>query len=113
VAIAVLDLLQRQLKFVGIGNIAAHFFANGERRQIMSHNGIVGNNMRNVQEFSLEWEPGAMLVMHSDGLLSHWDITQYPGLEHRHPALIAAILYRDFSRKRDDISVVVLKQSAA
>jgi anti-sigma regulatory factor (Ser/Thr protein kinase) len=111
VAIAVVDLIQRQLKFVGIGNIAAHLFADGTRRQIMSHNGIVGNNMRKVQEFVLEWTTDAMLVLHSDGLVSHWDIGQYPGLEHRHPALIAAILYRDFSRKRDDITVVVIQQA--
>lgn len=111
VAIVIVDAMQKQLKFVGIGNIAAHLFADGARRQIMSHNGIVGNNMRNVQEFLLEWTSDAMLVMHSDGLLSNWDIAQYPGLEHRHPALIAAILYRDFSRKRDDITVVVTQQN--
>ena len=31
----------------------------------------------------------------------------YPGLAVRQPALVAAVLYRDFSRGRDDVTVVV------
>jgi serine phosphatase RsbU (regulator of sigma subunit) len=111
VAVAELDLARNRLSFAGIGNIAAHYFSEGRRRQIMSHNGIVGNNMRRVQEFSFDWTADAMLILHSDGLLTQWDIAPYEGLEHRHPALIAAILIRDFSRKRDDVTVVVLQRS--
>jgi hypothetical protein len=31
----------------------------------------------------------------------------------RHPAIIAAVLFRDFSRGRDDATVVVVKLPAA
>jgi hypothetical protein len=50
------------------------------------------------------------MVMFSDGLASHWSLDDYPGLRQRHPTLIAAVLYRDFSRRRDDVTVVVARQ---
>jgi hypothetical protein len=50
--------------------------------------------------------------MHSDGLTSHWSLDAYPGLRLRHPALVAAVLYRDYQRGRDDVTVVVGKAAA-
>jgi hypothetical protein len=47
--------------------------------------------------------------MHSDGLQTKWDLSSYAGLLSRHPALIGGMLLRDFRRKRDDASVLVLK----
>ena len=46
--------------------------------------------------------------MHSDGLQTSWDLDRYPGIHRRDPALIAALLYRDFERGRDDVTVVVV-----
>jgi hypothetical protein len=48
--------------------------------------------------------------MHSDGLATQWDLDQYPGLAARRPSLIAGVLYRDFARGRDDVTVVVAKK---
>jgi len=36
----------------------------------------------------------------------------YPGLQHRHPALVVAVLHRDFDRGRDDVCVVALRAGA-
>lgn len=109
VAVAQIDMHEDALRFAGVGNIAVHLFNGKERRQLVSHNGIVGSNMRKLQEFREPWRAGAMLVMHSDGLGSRWNLDQYPGLAACHPALIAAVLYRDFSRRRDDITVLVAR----
>jgi len=65
--------------------------------------------MARVQEFEVEWPKDGILVMHSDGLQSRWDLSRYPGLLSRQPALIAGVLLRDFRRERDDASVLVLK----
>ena len=78
----------------------------------MSHHGTVGHDVRRVQEFTYPWPAGATLVMHSDGLTSHWTFDRYPGLAARHPMLIAGVLYRDFRRGRDDTTVVVLREVA-
>jgi anti-sigma regulatory factor (Ser/Thr protein kinase) len=109
-AVAVIDEQKEQLSFAGVGNIAGCIFSNGTRRHLMSHNGIVGSNLRKVQEFVHPWEPGAMVILHSDGIATRWDLDSYAGLEFRHPSLIAAVLYRDYARQRDDTMVVVLRQ---
>jgi hypothetical protein len=46
--------------------------------------------------------------MHSDGLSARWDLHKNASLRQRHPAIIAAILYPDHARARDDATVVVL-----
>jgi hypothetical protein len=74
-----------------------------------SHNGTVGHQLHRVQEFTFPWNAESLLVMHSDGLKSSWDLKPYPGIWSRHPALIAGMLYRDFSRERDDVTVLVAK----
>lgn len=109
-AVVVIDEDKGQLGFVGVGNIAGCIFTNGARRHLLSHNGIVGSNLRKVQEFVHPWEPGAMVLLHSDGIATRWDLDAYSGLIFRHPGLIAAVLYRDFARQRDDAMVIVVRQ---
>jgi hypothetical protein len=48
--------------------------------------------------------------MHSDGVSAHWTLDAYPGLRQHDPLTIAAVLLRDFSRGRDDATVVVAKR---
>ncbi len=51
--------------------------------------------------------------MHSDGLSSQWDLGAYPELRTRHPSIVAGILYRDCCRKRDDVTVIVIRERQA
>ncbi|WP_377705098.1 ATP-binding protein [Pseudoduganella sp. UC29_71] len=108
-AVVRIDMLAGGLQLAGIGNIACHAWSGGTRRQLVSHNGIVGSNMRKVQEFPAPWGHDSMLILHSDGLGSRWNLDDYPGLAARHPAVVAAVLYRDFSRRSDDVTVLVLR----
>jgi len=90
-----------------VGNIAG-FILGGERpRAMVSHNGILGHEARRIQEFTYPWPPDSTLVLHSDGLTTHWSLDGYPGVIRRHPGLIAGLLYRDFRRAHDDVTVVV------
>jgi anti-sigma regulatory factor (Ser/Thr protein kinase) len=95
--------------FAGVGNIVSRVEASTANRHLVSHNGTVGHTMRKLQEFAFPWPRGALLILHSDGLGTHWDLGTYAGLSARHPALIAAVLYRDYDRGRDDVSVVVIR----
>jgi anti-sigma regulatory factor (Ser/Thr protein kinase) len=98
--------------FAGIGNIACRVEWTDERRQLVSHSGTLGHVMRRVQEFDFSFPAGALLILHSDGLATHWASTDYPGLANKHAGLIAGVLYRDHDRGRDDVTVVVLKNMA-
>jgi anti-sigma regulatory factor (Ser/Thr protein kinase) len=111
-AVATLDEDRHFLTFAGVGNIAASVLAGGTSRSLVSHNGIVGQALPTPREFTCPWPPGALLVMHSDGVTAHWKLEAYPGLGMRHPSLIAGVIYRDFSRDRDDATVVVARGGA-
>jgi anti-sigma regulatory factor (Ser/Thr protein kinase) len=110
VAVACLDSIANELRFAGVGNISASLHGGGQARHLVSHNGIVGSNLRKVQEFTMPLTDDAMLIMHSDGIGTRWDLERYPGLSQRHPTLIAAVLYRDHVRGRDDASIVVAQR---
>jgi len=115
VATARIDFDAGELRFAGVGNIAGCVLEmrDDKRRALVSHNGIVGHNMRKVQEFALPFSPGALCIMHSDGIQTQWDLDKYPGLAGRSPALIAAMLMRDFIRRRDDAMVLVVRRHAS
>ncbi|NML30298.1 ATP-binding protein [Paraburkholderia antibiotica] len=106
---AVPDAAPEVARFCGIGNIAASVWTSHSHRHLVSHAGIAGHQMHKAQTFQLDWPRDALLILHSDGLATRWDLNRYPGLTLRHPALIAAALYRDFARGRDDLTVFVAR----
>lgn len=108
-ALARIDTDHGLLTFVGVGNIATAIVTNGSSRSMTSYNGIVGLRMERFQEFTHPWNADSILVMHSDGLASRWDLDRYPGIWTKPPSVIAALLHRDFSRGRDDVTVLVAK----
>jgi anti-sigma regulatory factor (Ser/Thr protein kinase) len=110
-AVAEIRTHDSSLSYAGVGNISAVVISRGASRSLVSHNGTLGVAAPRLQEFKSEWPQDGILVLHSDGLQSRWDLSTptYPGLLTRHPALIAGALLRDFRRQRDDASVVVIK----
>lgn len=113
-AIADIDFTRGLVRYAGVGNICARIVspsAPDDARRMISQNGTLGVEMRKVQEFSYPWPDGSCLVMHSDGLATHWELGQYPGLLARDPGLVAAVLYRDHRRGSDDVAVLVARKS--
>jgi anti-sigma regulatory factor (Ser/Thr protein kinase) len=106
-SVARIDYAGNEVRFAGIGNVNCVVHDGATRRALISHNGIVGANMRKVQEFTADCPPGALVIMHSDGVHSQLDLTDYPGLAVRAPLLVAGVLMRDFIRRRDDALVLV------
>jgi Stage II sporulation protein E (SpoIIE) len=96
----------------GVGNISMRLLNNGESKSFGCDNGTLGTGLLRIRESMHPWRPGSVLVMHSDGLKSHWNPEEYPGLARRHPGLVAGLLYRDFRRECDDVTVMVASHSA-
>src|SRR5262249_38111627 len=107
-AIARVDPSEHRVFYAGVGNISGVIRdrRTGSRTSMVSQNGTVGYTVRKVQTFEYPWNDDSVLVMHSDGLATHWDFDRYPGLLQMHPSLIAGVLYRDFRRGRDDVTVL-------
>jgi anti-sigma regulatory factor (Ser/Thr protein kinase) len=98
----------RKMIYSGVGNIAGVLASNGELRRMVSMPGTAGHNARKIQAFEYPFEAG-LVILHSDGIVSSWTLERYPNLAARHPTLIAAVLYRDLTRHRDDATVLVAK----
>lgn len=113
-AVARIDRTLGEVRFAGVGNIAGSILSPEDDRStsMVSHNGTVGHTVRKVQEFTYAWPPGSLLIMHSDGLATHWQVGRYAGLASRHPGIVAGVLYRDFKRGRDDVTVVALREGS-
>jgi anti-sigma regulatory factor (Ser/Thr protein kinase) len=96
----------RSARFAGLGNVAGVLVSVGRQQSMVSQNGTAGHEAHRLQEFDYAIPEDGTLVMHSDGVVSSWSLESYPGLLRRHPAVIAGVLYRDASRRRDDVCVV-------
>jgi len=109
VALARIDVNRGLLTFAGVGNISAVLLTPSGSRGLTSHNGTVGQNVARVQEFTYPWSADSILILHSDGLTTRWDLGRYPGLLAKDTSLIAALLHRDFYRGRDDVTILVAR----
>ena len=109
VAVAELDLAQEKLRYVGVGNIAATVVSRDRTTSLVSMNGTVGAACHSIQEFTYPWSRDSLLVMSSDGLKTQWNLTRYQGLQARHPSLVAGVLYRDYNRGTDDVTVAAIR----
>jgi hypothetical protein len=73
---------------------------------MVSQNGTLGVSLSRVHEYTYPIDDRSSLLMYSDGLSTKCNLSGYPGLQNRPPSIVAGVLYRDFSRRRDDATVL-------
>jgi anti-sigma regulatory factor (Ser/Thr protein kinase) len=112
-AVAALRLDGDAAQFAGVGNIAGVVLRADGVSRMVSMAGTAGVTLTKVKPFAYPAGPGALTVLASDGITTSWKLDPYPGLTRAHPSLIAAVLFRDFTRGRDDATVVVIRTEAA
>ncbi len=116
-AIAQVDGWSRQLSFAGMGNVTGRLFSTESDQSLVSRPGILGvghgigvaARPRLHRVVSADWLPPSMLVLHTDGVTSRWDPADHPGAADHHPAILAALIWRDALRGNDDATVVVVR----
>lgn len=114
IAIAEMDRRRGVISYCGLGNISGVLTKpDGGEQHLVSLAGIAGHVARRLQSFTQPWLPGQVLVMHSDGIGSHWSLASYPGLLGRQPGVIAGVIARDHRRGNDDATVVVARHGDA
>jgi anti-sigma regulatory factor (Ser/Thr protein kinase) len=110
--VARIDLARHELAVAGVGNVAA-WLVGDTARQLVTQHGTLGQAVPHaIREERRAFEPGALLVLCSDGIKSRWSLDNHPGLAGRDPVTIATVLWRDFARDRDDASLVVVREVA-
>lgn len=108
-AIVTRDAQLGMLVSAGVGNVAMTVVGADDARGIAGQNGTLGLACPTVREQRQEIPAGALVVMHTDGLSGRWSLRDYPGLRMRHPQVIAAVLFRDAQRPRDDATILVVE----
>ena len=105
------DLENKSLQIAGIGNIASKFLhLGGDVKNHISYNGIVGHNIPNTMNSQqYNFADYSLLILCSDGIKSRVDFSKYKGIGKYDCMVLAAAIYKDFCRRTDDTSVVVVK----
>lgn len=109
VAVAYVDHQKGVVDFCGLGNIAGAIINNQGTKKLISYAGTAGVQLRKTQTLAYPFPAHSVLVLHSDGLQSQWDLKDYPGILIKHPLLAVALLYRDYNRGTDDVTIIVGK----
>jgi len=95
---------------LGVGNISSKIMNNGECKNVMPYNGIIGHNIPNTMtSHEISAKDYRFIILCSDGIKTRWDIAKYPLIQRYDPIIIAAAIYKDFARQTDDMSVVIVK----
>jgi anti-sigma regulatory factor (Ser/Thr protein kinase) len=108
-AVGIVQIAGQVARFAGLGNVAAWILSGGSRTGMLSVPGIAGHQARTIRQFEYQASGDAVIVLHSDGLSSRWDIGALPGLAGKDPLVIAATLLAEAGIHRDDAGVLVLK----
>ncbi len=104
------DLEKQVWILCGVGNIQTQLAGTEQIKNYLPQNGVLGYNMpRTLQEQTFSGATGQRLVMTSDGIQTRCRSARYPGIDHYHPTVLAAALYKEFARFTDDMSVVVAR----
>lgn len=92
-----------------VGNIEARVWSGQERVEFLVKRGILGVGEVHAVVQQQRWQSGWILVLHSDGLRTHWQWDDFPGLERQPAQVIAYKLLNDLNKPDDDATVVVVR----
>ncbi len=101
---------QAQVRFSGVGNIAAALIGTEKVTSLHSSWGVVGGNVTPPKEHAAPWQAGDVLLMNTDGLSHTVQAFAARRLRYVDPTLASAIVLRDASSKLDDQTVLVVRR---
>ena len=97
-----------QFHYVGIGNIVLRKFGKPSERAVMQ-DGVIGYQIRNPQEKIMTLSGGDILVLHTDGIASNFDVSDYPDIITDDAQTIAYNLIKNFGKNDDDATCIVIR----
>lgn len=103
-----LDNETLQFHYVGIGNIFLRKFGNPSE-QAVTQDGVIGYHIRTPKEKRMQISGGDVLVMHTDGITSYFDVNDYPEILSDDAKTIANNLINKFGKINDDATCIVIR----
>lgn len=108
VAIARVELATHTLTYAGLGNIESRLVAEDKVRRPVSVNGIVGHQARKFRQEAFPFQPGDLLIMHSDGISDRFEVSTHARA--RDPQMLANQIAQAHGRSHDDQLLLILRQ---
>lgn len=99
---------EHRVAFAGLGNVEVRT-GSGSGFKPVATNGIVGHNYRPPRVYEAEYQPGELLVMHTDGLSTRFDLDHELRAPFESEQELAERLAAGHARENDDLVIVVLR----
>lgn len=110
-ALARFDWGDGKLTHASLGNIETRVFESSEKMNFIVRRGIIGAGAPNAVVTHHLWSPDNLMVLHSDGLRTHWGWNDFRDLERETASVIAHKLLLALAREEDDATVIVVKRA--
>ena len=105
-----IDHLLKKWRICGIGNVATRICEGLISKTYMSYNGIIGLRIPSVcKNHEADYLGHQCLVMATDGINTRWTLDKFPSILRYDPIMLAAAIYKESSRRNDDVSILVAK----
>jgi serine/threonine protein phosphatase PrpC len=85
-------------------------FGSSETR-LVSHDGVVGHNMRTPLTQTIDLDPGDLIVLYTDGIHDRFTSDDYPSLHHHAPEDVARTIVDRFGKDYDDAACIAVRYS--
>lgn len=94
----------------GIGNINTRIYDGLENKTYTPYNGIIGHNIpRTLNNSVVPYKKHQIIIMHSDGLRTRWNLSDMTSIFKQSPGIIASALLKENIRGTDDATILVGK----
>jgi anti-sigma regulatory factor (Ser/Thr protein kinase) len=104
---------EQEMTFASLGNVEARVYGSPERVPFIVRRGILGTGDIPPVVQELAWNRDWMLVLHTDGLRTHWQWEDFPGLAFEPAKVIVSKLMHHLAADVDDATVLVVKGQGA
>ncbi len=108
-ALALLDWGQGWIGFASVGNIEARVISHNGPLHFPVRRGVIGMNAPEPHVTRHDWASDNLLLLHSDGLPSHWNWEDFPGLLNLPASQMTQRLLRHLARETDDATALIVK----
>jgi serine/threonine protein phosphatase PrpC len=108
-ALARFDWGRGRLAFASVSNIAVRIFPHSRPFPFTIRRGVIGLNAPDAVVTEHPWPLDHILVLHSDGVATHWGWEDFPGWVDRPAAAMAQELLRAKAKDEDDATVIVVR----
>ncbi len=103
--------LEARVHVASVGNVEVRLLGGPQRPNLVVRRGILGVNAPAPVVTTHDWTQESTLVLHSDGLHSHWSMNTLPGVPWAAPAEAAQALLRAQGKDDDDATVLVVRSA--